>query len=178
VGANASHGKDRTLYNKLFTKILDSSIWLEDDATRIVWITLLAAMNEDGFCRFASPANVALRARVPAADAVVALKKFEGPDPLTPEDENQGRRIERVPGGYIVLNAIRHREQVTREEIRRQDADRAKKYRERLKTPVTPNITLDRDGVTQGRDDTAPTKTDIEAPTPSGDTVTNVTRKP
>ena len=32
------------MYNKLFTKILDSTIWLEDDATRLVWITFLAVI--------------------------------------------------------------------------------------------------------------------------------------
>ena len=37
------------MYNKLFTKILDSTIWLESDATRLVWITFIAIMDEDGF---------------------------------------------------------------------------------------------------------------------------------
>jgi hypothetical protein len=53
------------LNNQLFAKILDSSIWLEDSDTRIVWITLLAVIDEDGMCRFASPANVAIRAGSP-----------------------------------------------------------------------------------------------------------------
>jgi hypothetical protein len=52
------------MYNKLFTKILDSSIWLEPQATRLVWITLLAAMDEDGFCPFASGLNLARRAKM------------------------------------------------------------------------------------------------------------------
>ena len=30
------------MYNKLFTKILDSTVWLEPDTVRIVWITFLA----------------------------------------------------------------------------------------------------------------------------------------
>jgi hypothetical protein len=118
---------------RLFTRILDSSIWLEDDATRIVWITLLAVMDEDGFCPMASPANVAIRARVSPAAAVAALKRFESPDPMTPEDENEGRRIERVPGGWLVLNAVKHREQVTREEIRRQTRERAQRFRDKKK---------------------------------------------
>jgi hypothetical protein len=147
------------LYNKLFTRILDSSVWLEDDATRIVWITLLAAMDEDGFCRFASPANVALRARVSPAAAAAALKKFENPDPMTPEDENEGRRIERVPGGWIVLNAVKHREQVTRDEIRRQDAARAKRYRERKRS-----VTDERVAIKEKRDAAMTGETDITPP--------------
>jgi hypothetical protein len=52
------------MYNRLFTKILDSSIWLESDATRIVWITLLAAMDEDGYAPFSAKENLARRANV------------------------------------------------------------------------------------------------------------------
>jgi hypothetical protein len=142
--------------NKLFTKILDSSVWLEDSDTRIVWITLLAVMDQDGFCRFASPANIARRARVSPAAAVAALKKFEAPDPLSPEGENEGRRIERVAGGYIVLSAVRHQRQLTREETRKQDAERAKRYRARKR-----NVTLHRDDVTEKHDAVMHVKTDI-----------------
>ena len=56
-------------------------------------------------------------------NSVAALMRFEGPDLLTPQDENQGRRMERVAGGYIVLNAVKHREQLTREETTKQDAE-------------------------------------------------------
>jgi hypothetical protein len=155
-----------SLYNKLFTRILDGSIWLEDDATRIVWITLLAVMDENGFCPFASPANVAIRARVAPAVAIAALKKFESPDPLTPEAEHEGRRIKRVPGGYMVLNAVKHREQVTREEIRRQTRERVQRLRDKKRDGVrdgngvtqnvTPNVTAER----YMQDDQ---KTDIDA---------------
>jgi hypothetical protein len=144
------------LYNKLLTKILDTPIWLEDSDTRIVWITLLAVIDEDGFCRFASPTNIARRARVSPAAAVAALKKFEGPDPLAPEDENEGRRIERVAGGYIFLNAVKHREQLTREVTRKQNAERARRYRER-KRKVMP----ERDDVTEKHDAVMEAKTDI-----------------
>lgn len=52
------------MYVKLFDKILDSSIWLEPDPVRIAWITMLAAMDEDGFCGFASAKNLARRANI------------------------------------------------------------------------------------------------------------------
>ena len=57
------------MYNKLFTKILDSSIWLESSPTRIVWITFLAAMDEEGFAPFVAIGNVANRARVSLEEA-------------------------------------------------------------------------------------------------------------
>ena len=66
------------MYNKLFTKILDSSIWLESHTTRIVWLTLLAAMDQDGFAQFASPANLAHRARVELPACLAAIERLEG----------------------------------------------------------------------------------------------------
>src|ERR1700761_6760519 len=98
------------MYNKLFTKILDSSIWLEDHATVRVWVTLIAAMDEDGFCPFASPRNLAQRACVSMPEVEKAIKCFESPDEYSSDPDNEGRRLERVPGGWIVLNAGKFRE--------------------------------------------------------------------
>jgi hypothetical protein len=98
------------VYNRLFTKILDSSIWLEPDSTRIVWLTLIASMDEDGFCAFACAANLANRARVPTDKTQEAIKTLESPDPNSADPDHDGRRIERVPGGWIVLNAAKYRE--------------------------------------------------------------------
>lgn len=102
------------MYNKIFTKILDSSIWLESNATRVVWITMIAAMDETGFCQFAAVANVARRANVEVTEAAAAIHILEGPDPDSSDPENDGRRLERVPGGWIVLNAEKYRAIVTR----------------------------------------------------------------
>lgn len=124
------------MYNKLFTKILDSSIWLESDATRIVWMTFLAAMDDDGFVAFASPANVAHRARVSLEAAEAAIAVLEAPDANSSDPENEGRRAERCPGGWYVLNANKYRELVTRLESKRLHRDRQQRYREGRK--VTP----------------------------------------
>lgn len=37
---------------KLFGSIVASTIWREDDKTRLVWITLLALSDRDGFVAF------------------------------------------------------------------------------------------------------------------------------
>jgi hypothetical protein len=97
------------MYNKLFARILDSSIWLEPTSTRIVWITLLAAMDQDGFARFAALENLASRARVNTEQARKAVEALEAPDPNSSNPDHEGRRIERVPGGWMVLNAETHR---------------------------------------------------------------------
>ena len=117
------------VYNKLFTKILDSSIWLASDTTRIVWITLIAAMDEDGFCPFATVDNLAARARVELKAAKKAVAELESVEPATATQDDDGRRIERVPGGWIVLNAAKYRRMVTRVVVREQTRERVRKHR-------------------------------------------------
>lgn len=129
------------MYNKLFTKILDSSIWLEPTPTRIVWLTLIAVMDESGFAQFASVANVAHRAIVTLDEAQAAITVLETPDPNSSDPENEGKRIERVPGGWMVLNAGKHRDLVTRAVIKEQTRDRVKRFRERLKRASNASVT-------------------------------------
>jgi len=117
------------MYNKLFGKILDSSIWLEDPYTRIVWITLLAAMDQDGYAHFSAIANLAIRAQVPIDKAEIAVDKLMSPDAESGDPEHDGRRIERVPGGFIILNAPKYRDLATRIIQREQTRERVAKYR-------------------------------------------------
>lgn len=126
------------MYNKLFTKILDSSIWLESMPTRIVWLTIIAAMDEHGFAQFASVANIAHRARVSVEDAEAAITCLESPDPNSSDPDNDGRRVERVPGGWLVLNAEKHRTMVTKVVIQERTRERVRRHRERKQSePVT-----------------------------------------
>jgi hypothetical protein len=124
------------MYNKIFTKILDSSIWLEPDATRIVWLTCIAAMDEDGFCAFASVANLAHRANVPVKAAQRAVETLEGPDPNSSDPDHDGRRLERVVGGWLVLNAQKYRELVTRTVHRERLRQRVERHRERKRNAL------------------------------------------
>lgn len=132
------------MYNKLFTKILDSSIWLESTPTRIVWLTMIAVMDQDGFAQFAAAKNVAHRARVTPAEAEDALHILENPDPDSSNPDNEGRRLERVPGGWLVLNADKHRQLVTRLVEREQNRIRVARHRGKKRESITtalPSIT-------------------------------------
>lgn len=117
------------MYNRLFTKILDSSIWLESSNTRIVWITLLAAMDETGYAHFSATENLANRARVSVEDTEKALVCLLAPDLNSANPANEGRRIERVPGGFMILNAEDHRKTLNREIRREQTRLRVAKHR-------------------------------------------------
>jgi len=117
------------MYNKLFTKILDSPIWLEPDATRLVWITLLATMDEDGFCQYASVGNLARRAVVTLSRAEKAVGILQAPDRNSSDPDHEGRRIERVPGGWMVFNSKKYHDLATREHVRNQTRERVRKHR-------------------------------------------------
>src|SRR5271156_1687376 len=129
------------MYNKIFTKILDSSIWLAPDPHRLVWITLIAAMDKDGLAQFACVENVAARARVRPEDAQSAITSFESPDPKSGDPEFEGRRIERVAGGGLVLNAEKYRGMVTQAVASEQAKLRMQAYRKRNRLrAVTPPL--------------------------------------
>ncbi len=122
------------MYNKLFTKILDSSIWLESKSTRVVWVTFIAVMDEAGFAQFATVENLARRANVTLTEATKAIETLEGPDPNSSDPDHEGRRLERVPGGWLVLNAEKYRKLVSSQIIREQTRERVRRHREKRRT--------------------------------------------
>jgi hypothetical protein len=123
------------MYNKLFSSILDSSIWLEEPTTKVVWVTLIAAMDQDGFAHFSTVQNLANRAVLSLKDTEAAVKILEGPDLNSADKEFEGRRIERVPGGWIVLNARKYHDLTTRAIAREKVRKRVQKYRLRKSKP-------------------------------------------
>lgn len=169
------------MYNKIFTKILDSSIWLEADSTRLVWLTCIAAMDEDGFCQFASPANLAHRANVTLTACLSALGVLEGPDPNSSDPDHEGRRLERVPGGWMVRNSAKYREMVSREIAKA--ANRRRVYRHREKASSNGSV-MPANGVSpsaNGSVTLSEADTDTEShknpPTPLGRGATRAERK-
>lgn len=92
-------------------------------------MTFIAVMDEKGFAPFAAVGNVANRARVTIDEARTALTILESPDTESSDPENEGRRLERVPGGWLVLNAEKHRDLVTRAIRQAQTAERVRRHR-------------------------------------------------
>ena len=119
------------MYNKLFSKITDSSIWTEDPETCKVWITLLAKMDQFGVAQLASIKNVSMASGVPLDKTMEAIEKFEQPDCESSDPEFEGRRIERTAGGWIILNAEKYKAIATLEEKRAKDRRSQQLFRER-----------------------------------------------
>lgn len=110
-------------------------------------------MNEDGFVQFAGIGNLAHRARVSIDAAHEAVRCLEGADPNSSDPENDGRRLERVPGGWMVLNAKKYAELATRAVEREHTRERVRLHRasKKAKVAVTPcngRVTDSNDSVT------------------------------
>jgi hypothetical protein len=118
-------------YTKLFNSILLSSIWGEDDATRIVWITMLAMADRNGRVEAAVP-GLSHIARVPLDACAKAVKTLESPDVHSRSAEFEGRRIEKVDGGWVLLNHEKYRAKLSEDE--RREYFRVKKREQRQKS--------------------------------------------
>lgn len=123
-------------YTKLFSSILNSSIWSEDNETRIVWITLLALADKNGEVEASIP-GIARQASVSIEHVKCALDKLEGPDVYSRTPDHEGRRIQRIQGGWIVLNHAKYREKASSIDRREKAALRQMRKRDASR-PVTP----------------------------------------
>ncbi len=86
-------------------------------------------MDETGYAHFSAVENLSNRARVSVEDTDKALECLLAPDPNSANPDNEGRRIERVPGGFMILNADTHRKTLNREIRREQTRLRVAKFR-------------------------------------------------
>ena len=107
-------------YTKLFSTITESTIWCEDSDTRVVWITMLAMCDKNGEVPASIP-GLAKTAMVSLEKTELALEKFMQPDKYSRTKDFEGRRIEEIQGGWLLLNHATYR-------AKRQDEHR-KDYR-------------------------------------------------
>lgn len=119
-------------YTKLFSSIVASTIWREDDKTRLVWITMLAMKNERHVVEASLP-GLADMARVTIGECEAAVKKLEGPDKWSRNQEHGGRRIEKCDGGWRILNGEYYRHQMSAEDRREYQRLYHREYRKRRK---------------------------------------------
>jgi hypothetical protein len=115
-------------YTKLFSSIITSTIWSEDDQTRIVWISMLAIADKNGEVQGSVP-GLARIAGVSVDDTRAALHKFLSPDPDSRTRDDEGRRIEPIDGGWQLLNHAKYRAMASKDEAKLSEAKRKARYR-------------------------------------------------
>ncbi|HTM89601.1 MAG TPA: hypothetical protein VL155_15460 [Terriglobales bacterium] len=107
-------------------------MWQQEDATRLVWVTMLAMADKHGEV-MASILGLAHRARVTVEDCEKAIQHLSGPDPYSRTGENDGRRIEAIDGGWEILNYAKYRRMMSEEEQAERNRIRQQRYRDRQK---------------------------------------------
>lgn len=123
-------------YTKLFSSIVTSTIWTEDDKTRIVWITMLAIANKHGEVQASIP-GLARVAGVSVQDCHAAIEKFLSPDPYSRSSDDEGRRIEKIDGGWQLLNHAKYRAMASKDEEKTANAIRQARHRRKVARNAT-----------------------------------------
>lgn len=119
-------------FTKLFSSIVSSTVWQEDDSTRLLWVTMLAIADRDGLVEASVP-GLAHQARIPVDKARRGLERLLAPDPDSRTPDNEGRRVEKVKGGWQILNYEMYREKRNLDEVREKTRLRTQRWRERHK---------------------------------------------
>ena len=134
-------------YTKLFQSIITSTIWTEDDKTRIVWITMLALSDKNGEIAGSVP-GIARMAGVSVEAASAAIRKFLSPDEYSRTKDDEGRRIQEIDGGWSLLNHRKYRDMASREDQRVQNAIRQERFQAKKKRNNAENITENNANIT------------------------------
>jgi hypothetical protein len=123
------------MFVKIFSSILASSVWAESKDTRLAWVALLAMADREGFI-FGSEEGIARIANLPLPDFTAALEVLAAPDPKRPGQEYEGRRIERIPEGVVVLNYPKYRDMKDADLRREQVRTAVQRHRAKKAPPV------------------------------------------
>lgn len=153
-------------YTKLFSSIIMSTIWREDDDTRIVWITMLALADKNGEVQASVP-GLADAARVSVEGCREALIRLMAPDPDSRTKTDEGRRIAEISGGWELLNHGKYRRMASKDEQVEKSAERQRRFRARhaAVTGSNASVTHDRDiAEAEANTDTEETKKDNSTP--------------
>lgn len=139
-----------TGYTKLFGSLIGSTLWRDDSKElKIVWITMLALVNRDGIVEASIP-GLADFAKVSIEECEAALERLQEPDEYSRTPDHEGRRIEKIQGGWRVLNYKSYRQKFDEDDRRAYWAARKRKERERKKSQPLPGepeyVKADRDG--------------------------------
>lgn len=130
-------GGNMKSWTPLWSTIVTSTLWSESKDVRILFVTLLALKDADGVV-MGTTVGLARLANLQYEECAKALKVLEGPDKRSDTlQEFDGRRIEKVEGGWRILNHAKYREMI--QTIKRREYQRQKQaeYREKRKRSET-----------------------------------------
>jgi hypothetical protein len=125
-------------WTPVWSKLPDSSIWLESKEVKILFMTMLAIKDRDHVVRY-SAFELARKANLTEQEVLDSLKVLESPDTkrLEPQ-EHEGRRIARVEDGWLMLNGEKYRRKM--QEVYRKEYKRVKQAEYRQEEETEPDL--------------------------------------
>ncbi len=117
----------------LWSGIVESSIWDEEDYVVKVFLTMMAIKDSDHVVR-KSAYQLSKLSRKSEAEVLEALKVLAAPDSKRLEPQRfEGRRIEGVEDGWKILNGEKYREMISKEMERARNRRSQEAFRRREK---------------------------------------------
>lgn len=99
---------DMQRYAPIFSQIVDSSLWEEPPHVRILFITLLVLQDHDHIVRVQDH-HLRRMANLSDDEVLESLRVLSSPDTRSKIPQPfDGRRIERVEGGWKILNGEKY----------------------------------------------------------------------
>jgi hypothetical protein len=104
-------------FAKIYGDMLAGSSLMETSVyARWLFVYLLACSDREGRYHAQTVGTLGRHANIPAEYIEQAVSELEGPDPNSRTPQHEGRRIERIPGGWRVLNYDKYRDYRTRKQ--------------------------------------------------------------
>lgn len=126
-------------YSKLHSSIINSSLWCEPDNVRLLFITLLAMADKQGYI-YGSRGGIERIAFIVIDDDepdpwTVLMSPDQDSSDRVRSPENEGRRIEEVSGGFRLLNWDYYHGLRNDDDRAEQNRRAQEKYRNKNKPP-------------------------------------------
>lgn len=113
---------------KIYGSIIRSTVWQTAPHVKLTWLTMLILADVDGRVEASIP-GLASTAGVSNAQCEEALACFLAPDKYSRTKDHDGRRIEEIPGGWVILNHHIYRDM--RSPKQQKEAERQQRYQRR-----------------------------------------------
>lgn len=118
-------------FTKLFAGLTESTVWVEPYPTRVLWVSMLSWADQWGRVHGSVP-GIARRAGINLDECEAALASFMAPDRFSRTPDHDGRRIEKIDGGWRLLNYEKYRAIRHEEDRREQNREAQRRHREKL----------------------------------------------
>lgn len=114
AGVHASFLKIMNTWTPLWSQVVESTLWEEPLEVRVLFLTMLAIKDPDHVVRMPFR-RLCKKANMDPPVVQGALETLMKPDHRSPEpQEFEGRRVEAVEGGWLILNGEHYRQEMAK----------------------------------------------------------------